>query len=101
MSELTGKHGLIVGIANKRSIAWAIAKAAADAGALSFSPGYLLGHQLQRDVSAVVHQHRAAVIVSRQRAQRVAAIGGRQGWRSIGHIGGELPTWIRPIASNP
>jgi enoyl-[acyl-carrier protein] reductase I len=33
MSELTGKHGLIVGIANKRSIAWAIAKAAAAAGA--------------------------------------------------------------------
>ena len=33
MSELTGKHGLIVGVANKRSIAWAIAKAAADAGA--------------------------------------------------------------------
>ena len=33
MSELTGKFGLIVGIANKRSIAWAIAKAAAAAGA--------------------------------------------------------------------
>ena len=33
MSELTGKHGLIVGVANKRSIAWAIAKAAAAAGA--------------------------------------------------------------------
>ena len=33
MSELTGKHGLIVGIANKRSIAWAIARAAAAAGA--------------------------------------------------------------------
>src|SRR5829696_3374540 len=33
MSELTGKHGLIVGIANKRSIAWAIAQAAAAAGA--------------------------------------------------------------------
>ena len=33
MSELTGKHGLIVGIANKRSIAWAIAKVAAAAGA--------------------------------------------------------------------
>jgi enoyl-[acyl-carrier protein] reductase I len=33
MSELTGKQGLIVGVANKRSIAWAIAKAAADAGA--------------------------------------------------------------------
>ncbi len=33
MSELTGKHGLIVGIANKRSIAWAIAKVTAAAGA--------------------------------------------------------------------
>ena len=33
MSELAGKHGLIVGIANKRSIAWAIATAAAAAGA--------------------------------------------------------------------
>jgi enoyl-[acyl-carrier protein] reductase I len=33
MSELSGTHGLIIGIANKRSIAWAIAKAVADAGA--------------------------------------------------------------------
>ena len=33
MSELTGKRGLIVGIANKRSIAWAIARAASAAGA--------------------------------------------------------------------
>ncbi len=33
MADLTGKHGLIVGIANKRSIAWAIAQAAAAAGA--------------------------------------------------------------------
>jgi enoyl-[acyl-carrier protein] reductase I len=33
MSELTGKHGLIVGIANKRSIAWAIAEAVTAAGA--------------------------------------------------------------------
>jgi enoyl-[acyl-carrier protein] reductase I len=31
--QLTGKHGLIVGVANKRSIAWAIAKAATAAGA--------------------------------------------------------------------
>src|SRR5947199_6755252 len=30
---LTGKHGLIVGVANKRSISWAIAQAAAAAGA--------------------------------------------------------------------
>ena len=33
MSDLNGKHGLIVGVANKRSIAWAIAQATAAAGA--------------------------------------------------------------------
>jgi enoyl-[acyl-carrier protein] reductase I len=33
MSELAGKIGLIVGVANKRSLSWAIAQAAAQAGA--------------------------------------------------------------------
>jgi enoyl-[acyl-carrier protein] reductase I len=33
VSDLSGKHGLIVGVANKRSIAWAIAQAAQAAGA--------------------------------------------------------------------
>jgi enoyl-[acyl-carrier protein] reductase I len=33
VSELAGRHGLIVGIANKRSIAWAIAQAVAQRGA--------------------------------------------------------------------
>src|SRR5438876_12275795 len=33
MSVLSGKHGLIVGVANRRSIAWAIAQAAAAEGA--------------------------------------------------------------------
>jgi enoyl-[acyl-carrier protein] reductase I len=33
MTDLSGKHGLIVGVANKRSIAWAIAQAAAQSGA--------------------------------------------------------------------
>jgi enoyl-[acyl-carrier protein] reductase I len=33
MSSLTGKVGLIVGVANKRSLSWAIAQAAAQAGA--------------------------------------------------------------------
>jgi enoyl-[acyl-carrier protein] reductase I len=33
MPDLSGKHGLVVGVANKRSIAWAIAQAAAAAGA--------------------------------------------------------------------
>ena len=33
MPDLSGKHGLIVGVANKRSISWAIAQATAAAGA--------------------------------------------------------------------
>jgi enoyl-[acyl-carrier protein] reductase I len=33
MTDFTGKHGLIVGVANKRSIAWAIAQATATRGA--------------------------------------------------------------------
>jgi enoyl-[acyl-carrier protein] reductase I len=33
MSDLSGKFGLIVGVANKRSISWAIARAASAAGA--------------------------------------------------------------------
>jgi enoyl-[acyl-carrier protein] reductase I len=33
MPDLAGKVGLIVGVANKRSLSWAIAQAAADAGA--------------------------------------------------------------------
>ena len=33
MSSLAGKHGLVVGVANKRSISWAIAQAAQAAGA--------------------------------------------------------------------
>lgn len=32
-SDFSGKHGLIVGVANKRSLAWAIAKATAQRGA--------------------------------------------------------------------
>jgi enoyl-[acyl-carrier protein] reductase I len=33
MSDLSGKHGLVVGVANKRSIAWAIAQSLHGAGA--------------------------------------------------------------------
>jgi enoyl-[acyl-carrier protein] reductase I len=33
MTDLSGRHGIIVGVANKRSIAWAIAQAASNAGA--------------------------------------------------------------------
>src|SRR5918996_5319207 len=33
MTDLSGKHALVVGVANKRSISWAIAQALANAGA--------------------------------------------------------------------
>ena len=33
MSDLSGKFGLVLGVANKRSISWSIAQAAAKAGA--------------------------------------------------------------------
>jgi len=33
MTDFTGKHGLIIGVANKRSLAWAIAQATARRGA--------------------------------------------------------------------
>ncbi|MDE3155068.1 MAG: enoyl-ACP reductase [Acidobacteriota bacterium] len=33
MTDLAGKHGLVVGVANKRSLSWAIAQAAGQAGA--------------------------------------------------------------------
>ena len=33
MTDLSGKHGLVVGVANKRSIAWAIAQSLAKSGA--------------------------------------------------------------------
>ena len=33
MLDLRGKRGLIMGVANERSIAWGIAKAMSDAGA--------------------------------------------------------------------
>ena len=49
---LAGKRGLIVGVANKRSIAWAIAKAWRDAGAkLAFT---YQGERIKEDVEELV-----------------------------------------------
>src|SRR5881227_3318872 len=66
MSDLSGKHGLIVGVANKRSISWAIAQAAAAAGArlaLTFPSARLeenvreLAATLENPVLAATLQH--------------------------------------------
>jgi enoyl-[acyl-carrier protein] reductase I len=57
MPDLSGTHGLIVGVANKRSISWAIAQAAAAAGArlaLTY-PSERLGENV-RELAASLEQ---------------------------------------------
>jgi enoyl-[acyl-carrier protein] reductase I len=61
MSDLTGKTGLIVGVANKRSIAWAIAHAAADAGA-RLAVTYQ-GERLERNVRDLCESLKEPVIL--------------------------------------
>lgn len=79
MSELTGKHGLVVGVANKRSIAWAIARAAADAGAriaLTFQ-----GERLEENVRELAAELRDPLVLpcdvtdDRQIADVMAGVG--------------------------
>ncbi|EBA18222.1 enoyl-(acyl-carrier-protein) reductase [Roseobacter sp. SK209-2-6] len=55
MTALTGKRGLIMGVANERSIAWGIAKAMAEAGAeLAFTyQGEAFGKRLEPLASSV------------------------------------------------
>jgi enoyl-[acyl-carrier protein] reductase I len=53
MSDMTGKFGLVVGVANKRSIAWAIAQAAANTGArLAIT---YQGERLEENVRELAH----------------------------------------------
>jgi enoyl-[acyl-carrier protein] reductase I len=61
MPDLSGKHGLVVGVANRRSIAWAIAQAAGAAGArlaLTYQ-----GERLEENVRELSEQLNAPVIV--------------------------------------
>ena len=69
--SLTGKHGLIVGVANKRSISWAIAQAAAQACgarlALTYPSQRLeenvreLAGKLENSAGAAVRRRRATI----------------------------------------
>jgi enoyl-[acyl-carrier protein] reductase I len=61
MSDLTGKTGLIVGVANKRSIAWAIAQAAAGAGA-RLAVTYQ-GERLERNVRELCEELKDPLIL--------------------------------------
>jgi enoyl-[acyl-carrier protein] reductase I len=58
---MTGKRGLIMGVANDRSIAWGIAKAAADQGAeLAFT---YQGEALEKRVRPLAQQVNAKIVV--------------------------------------
>ena len=58
---MTGKRGLIMGVANDRSIAWGIAKAAADQGAeLAFT---FQGEALEKRVRPLAEQVGAKIVV--------------------------------------
>ena len=57
---LAGKRGLILGVANNRSIAWGIAKAASDAGAeLAFT---YQGDALKKRVEPLAAELNALVV---------------------------------------
>ena len=55
MQSLAGKRGLVMGVANERSIAWGIAKALAEAGAeLAFTyQGDAFGQRLAPQVQKI------------------------------------------------
>ncbi|PWT84117.1 MAG: NADH-specific enoyl-ACP reductase, partial [Blastocatellia bacterium] len=61
MPDFSGKHGLIVGVANKRSIAWAVAQAAAACGArlaLTYQ-----GERLEENVRELSAQLDSAIVL--------------------------------------
>ena len=61
MGLLQGKKGLILGVANKRSIAWAVAKSAADAGAeLAFT---YQGERLKENVQELAGSLQGSVVL--------------------------------------
>jgi enoyl-[acyl-carrier protein] reductase I len=61
MGLMTGKRGLIMGLANDKSIAWGIAKAVADAGAeLAFS---YQGEQLLKRVKPLAEQVGSSIVL--------------------------------------
>jgi enoyl-[acyl-carrier protein] reductase I len=62
MPDLSGKYGLIVGVANKRSISWAVARAAAKAGA-RLAVTYQ-GARLEENVRELAHELEEPVVMA-------------------------------------
>jgi enoyl-[acyl-carrier protein] reductase I len=85
MSALTGKRGLIMGVANERSIAWGIAKAMAEAGAeLAFTyQGEAFGKRLEPLAASVGSDFMVDVDVTDDDSLDAAFEGLQSRWDSL------------------
>ncbi len=90
--QMQGKRGLIMGVANERSIAWGIAKAMAEAGAeLAFTyQGEAFGTRLKPLAASVGSDFMVDVDVTDDASARCRV---RSVWR---HVGRRLISWSMP-----
>ncbi|MGH1356097.1 MAG: enoyl-ACP reductase FabI [Thalassovita sp.] len=88
MSALTGKRGLIMGVANERSIAWGIAKAMAEAGAeLAFTyQGDAFGKRLEPLAASVGSDFMVDVDVTDDASLDAAFDGLKSRWDSLDFV---------------
>lgn len=88
MSALTGKRGLIMGVANERSIAWGIAKAMAEAGAdLAFTyQGEAFGKRLEPLAASVGSDFMVDVDVTDDESLDTAFDGLKSRWDTLDFV---------------
>ncbi|MDF1804277.1 enoyl-ACP reductase [Thalassovita sp.] len=88
MSALTGKRGLIMGVANERSIAWGIAKAMAEAGAeLAFTyQGEAFGKRLEPLAASVGSDFMVDVDVTDDASLDAAFDGLKSRWDTLDFV---------------
>ena len=90
---MAGKRGLIMGVANDRSIAWGIAKAAADQGAsLAFTH---LGDALEKRVRPLAEQTGSSIVESGDVTDEASI---DQTFSSIADAWGQLDFVVHAIA---
>ena len=85
-ADLSGKHGLVVGVANKRSISWAIAQALAESGArlaLTYPSARL--EENVRELAATLDNRSSCRAMSRA-TSRLPSSAGRSTASSAGSI---------------
>ena len=88
MISMQGKRGLIMGVANERSIAWGIAKAMSEAGAeLAFTyQGEAFGKRLAPLAASVGSDFMVDVDVTNEASMDAAFAGIKEKWGSIDFI---------------